>query len=118
MSQSILAAILVVSALAAPSTGTSVKSRLNVEDYLDWEQVSDPQIAPDGSRILYTRQWVNRMDDRWDSSIWIMNADGSKNRRLVEGSNARWSPDGTRIAYLAEAEQKLTQIFVRWMDSE
>ena len=118
MLHAFLVAILVSTALAGPATGTSVKSRLNVEDYLDWEQVSDPQVSPDGSRILYTRQWVNRMEDRWDSSIWIMNSDGSKNRRLVEGSNARWSPDGARIMYLAEAEQKLTQIFVRWMDPE
>ncbi len=48
----------------------------------------------------------------------MMNADGSKNRFLVKGSSARWSPDGTRIAYLTKGEPDGTQIFVRWMDAE
>lgn len=91
---------------------------LTVEHYLDWEQVATPQISPDASRIVYTRRWVNRLEDRWESALWIMNADGSRQRFLVQGADARWSPDGTRIAYLAEGEPKGTQIFVRWMDAE
>jgi dipeptidyl aminopeptidase/acylaminoacyl peptidase len=89
-----------------------------VNHYLDWEQVSDPQISPDGSQILYTRRWVNKVEDRWDAALWIMNADGSRNRFLAKGSNARWSPDGSRIAYFADGEPKGTQLFVRWMDAE
>ncbi len=91
---------------------------LTVKHFLDWEQVRDPQISPDGTQIIYTRRWVNALEDKWESALWIMNADGSKNRKLVEGSNARWSPDGTRILYLAEGEPKGTQLFVRWMDAE
>jgi len=91
---------------------------LTVNHYLDWEQVADPQISPDGAQIVYTRRWVNKVDDKWDSALWIMNADGSHNRFLVKGSDARWSPDGTRIVYLADGEPKGTQLFVRWMDAE
>jgi dipeptidyl aminopeptidase/acylaminoacyl peptidase len=91
---------------------------LTVDHYLDWERVSDPQLSPDGAQIVYTRGWVDRLHDQWESALWVMNADGSKNRFLVKGSGARWSPDGTRIAYLAEGEPKGTQLFVRWMDAE
>ena len=69
---------------------------LSVEDFLDLEEVSAPQISPDGTKILYTREWVDRMEDRWQSDIWIMNADGSRNLFLTQGSNPLWSPDGTR----------------------
>ena len=41
------------------------------------------------------------MNDRWESSLWIMNADGTRTRFLVKGSDAQWSPDGPRIAYVA-----------------
>ena len=47
-----------------------------------------------------------------------MNADGSKNRVLVRGSNARWSPSGDRILYTAQGEPRGSQIFVRYMDAE
>jgi hypothetical protein len=46
-----------------------------------------------------------------------MNADG-KQRYLVKGGSAVWSPDGTRIAYLAEGEPGGTQVWVRYMDAE
>src|SRR6478672_8437531 len=91
---------------------------LTTEHYLDWERVSDAQISPDGSRIVYTRQAVNKQDDKWDSALWILNADGSQHRFLVKGSAARWSPDGKRLLYLAEGEPKGAQLFVRWVDAE
>src|SRR5439155_10446 len=75
-------------------------------------------LDPDGAQIVYTRRWVNKLEDKWESALWIMNVDGSHNRFLVKGSDARWSPDGTRILYLADGEPKGTQLFVRWMDAE
>ena len=109
--------------LVWPLTGSAAQETrsdtlLTVQHYLDMEAVADPQISPDGSQIVYTRRWVNTMEDRWESALWVMNADGSKNRFLVDGSNARWSPDGTRILYLAQGDPKGSQIFVRWMDAE
>ncbi|MBI4519404.1 MAG: S9 family peptidase, partial [Gemmatimonadetes bacterium] len=91
---------------------------LRLETYLDFESVADAQIAPAGSRIVYTRRWVDKVNDRQESSLWIMNADGSRNRHLVDGGGARWSPDGTRIAFVREGEPTGSQIFVRWMDAE
>src|SRR5258706_8582373 len=109
---------LLLAPAAAGAQETASDTLLTVNHYLDWETVNDPQISPDGSQILYTRRWVNKLEDRWDSALWIMNADGARNRFLAKGANARWSPDGSRIAYLADGEPKGTQLFVRWMDAE
>src|SRR5712692_10214154 len=116
----VLLAIAVAVPAAARAQETASDTLLPVEHYLDWEQVADPQLSPDGMQVVYTRRYVNKLEDKWESALWIMAADGSKNRFLVKGSSARWSPDGTRIAYLAEAdgEPKATQVFVRWMDAE
>lgn len=92
--------------------------RLTIADYLSWEDVSNPQLSPDGRQIIYTRSWIDGVNDRRKSALWIMDADGSRQRFLVEGSGAVWSPDGTRIAYLADGEPSGSQIYVRWMDAE
>jgi dipeptidyl aminopeptidase/acylaminoacyl peptidase len=92
--------------------------RLTLDLYLEWEQVSDPQVSPDGAQIVFARRWVDKVNDRWESSLWIMNADGSKLRKLTDGSSPRWSPEGTRLAYLHQGDPRGTQIFVRWMDAE
>ena len=105
-------------ALCLPAVLDAQDQALTVATYLDYETVGDPQIAPDGSRIVYTRRWVNKIEDRFESALWMMNADGSQNRFLVEGSGARWSPDGGRILYTATGEPTGSQIFVRWMDAE
>ncbi|HEU4565683.1 MAG TPA: S9 family peptidase [Gemmatimonadaceae bacterium] len=116
-------ATLVLALAFAPAAPIAAQQKpadtlLTIEKYLDYEQVADPQISPDGRKIVYTRRLVNRLEDRWESGLWVMDADGARNRFLVKGSGAIWSPDGTRIAYIAEGEPKGTQIFVRWMDAE
>ncbi|PYR37782.1 MAG: hypothetical protein DMF93_17280 [Acidobacteria bacterium] len=112
----VAAGLVAGAALRAQETHSS--TLLTTEHYLDWERVSDAQISPDGARIVYTRQAVNKVDDKWESSLWILNADGSQHRFLVKGQNARWSPDGKRLLYLAEGEPKGTQLFVRWVDAD
>ena len=102
--------------------------RLALQDYLDWEDVQDPQLAPDGKQVVFTRRWIDKMNDKWESSLWIMNADGSRARFLVNGASPKWSPDGTRIAYAATPPGQpasptpgvgpATQIYVKWMDAE
>lgn len=119
MKRVVLSAAVVLLALPCASTAQQqAADRLTLDLYLEMESVADPQISPNGSQIIYTRRWVDKINDRRESALWIMNADGSKNRYLTDGSSARWSPDGTRIAYLTRGEPTGSQIFVRWMDAE
>jgi dipeptidyl aminopeptidase/acylaminoacyl peptidase len=110
-----LAASFVLVAVPAPERAHA--DSLVVPDYLDFEEVSDPQISPDGARVLYTREWVDPQRDEHASAVWIVDADGGHNRFLTEGSNARWSPDGERILFIDKDDNGKPQIFVRWMDS-
>ena len=104
-----------VSAAAQESAGPD---RLAASHILDWERVSGPAISPDGKVVIYTRSRVDRQQDRWTSDLWMVNADGSRNRFLGSGSSPAWSPDGSRIAFLDADEDGRMQIFVRWMDAE
>ncbi len=94
------------------------KDRLTIADYFNWEDVASPTLSPDGRQIIYTRTWIDQLNDKRESSVWIMNADGTKNRVLVKGADAKWSPDGSRISYVAPGEPGGAQIWVRYMDAE
>lgn len=104
--------------LAMTATPTAAEP-LKLETYLDIESVGDPQISPDGSQVIFTRTHIDKMNDRRSSSVWIMNSDGSKKRQLMaRGGNARWSPDGSRIAFISADDKGKPQLFTRWMDAE
>ncbi|MFL6276997.1 MAG: S9 family peptidase [Blastocatellia bacterium] len=105
-----------VIALAAVGAAQN-RGKLTLDLYLDWESVAAPQLSPDGSQIVFTRRWTDKVNDKYESDVWIMNADGSRQRFLVKGSSPQWSPDGRRIAYVAPGQPGGAQVFVKWMDS-
>ncbi|MET3827009.1 dipeptidyl aminopeptidase/acylaminoacyl peptidase [Sphingomonas sp. PvP055] len=78
---------------------------------------ADPQISPDGRTIVYVRRSADVMTDRMQSSLWLIDvASGRQTPFATQGSNPRWSPDGTRVAYAA-ADGDRSQLFVRWLSS-
>ncbi len=113
-----VASALVALVALVPLSAQQPDTKLTLDQYLEWETVQGPRLSPDGNQIIYGRRWVDKINDDWVTSLWIMNVDGSKNRALLTGSNVEWSPDGTRIAYIARGEPTGSQIFVRWMDAE
>src|SRR5512144_2133620 len=116
--RSLLWLAVVPSLYAQPQQPARARNQIALEQYLDWEEVQNPQLSPGGTQIVYTRRWVDTINDRWESSVWLMNADGSHARQLVQGSDVKWSPDGKRIAYVGRGEPTGQQIFVRWLDTE
>ncbi len=89
--------------------------KLKLEDYFDLESVSSPQISPAGDKIIYSKRWINKYEDRTQSDLWIMDANGKNNRFFLKGGSAEWSPDGSRIAFVRSGEPRGSQIFVKIM---
>lgn len=108
---------LLVAAIAAQSPKELPTPRkLSLEQLLQWENVSDPKLSPDGSQIVFTRQWTDAVADKTKSELWIMDSDGGRLRYLTKGSNAEWAPDGSRLCYLADGEPSGAQVFVLWLE--
>lgn len=96
----------------------AVAAPLSLDHFLQWEDVSAPQISPDGKSIVYGRISVLAHEDRFDHKLWVMDGDGARNRFLTEGSQAVWSPDGRRLAFTRSTAAGTTEIFTRWMDAD
>jgi dipeptidyl aminopeptidase/acylaminoacyl peptidase len=107
-------------AAAAGAAELPSSQRLHSIDVFQLEFTDDVQISPDGSRIVYVRVSHDIMTDRARRNLWMINADGTNNRPLRSESknfsSPRWSPDGTRIAYVSAAEGS-PQLYVRWIDT-
>ncbi len=121
LTPSLLALVALAPAVTAQ---TPVQDRITYEDYLNAEAPRDffrggsPQLSPDGKRVAYSRWWIDKMADRWRQSIWLVDADGTRNRWLVDAGGHTWSPDGTRLAFVKQGEPAGAQIFVRYMNDE
>jgi dipeptidyl aminopeptidase/acylaminoacyl peptidase len=93
---------------------------LTLKDYFNLESVRGIQISPDGTKVLYVRQFADIMTDKRYSNLWIINFDGTGHRPLTSGlysdSSPRWSPDGTQIIFISDRDGK-PQIYKRWMDT-
>jgi dipeptidyl aminopeptidase/acylaminoacyl peptidase len=115
-----LGAVVTLVALDARAADFPESRRLHSIDVFQLEYADDVQISPDGSRIVYVRVSHDIMTDRTRRNLWVVNADGSNNRPLRSEarnfSSPRWSPDGTRLAYVSAADGT-PQLYVRWMDS-
>ena len=94
--------------------------KLTVMDEFQLQLPTDPQISPDGKNIVYVRRFADPMTDRRYSNLWLVNSDGTNHRPLTSGNHndasPRWSPDGTRLAYLSDTDGK-QQLYIRWMDT-
>jgi dipeptidyl aminopeptidase/acylaminoacyl peptidase len=71
----------------------------------DLATASDPQVSPDGARLLYTLAQAERGQKRPGSQIWLSEIDGSNARPFTNAGTrnlgARWSPDGTKVAFVS-----------------
>jgi len=104
-------------ALAANVASGAGPGTLQPMDVFDLQWASDPQVAPDGRQVAYVRMRGDVMKDAYTGDLWLVGTDGRAHRPLATGAaSPRWSPDGTRLAYVA-GEKGKAQIFVRWMES-
>lgn len=64
--------------------------------------VSDPQVSPDGTRIVYALHTIDPPTKQSRCQVWLCGIDGGQPCPVTPAEEcaggARWSPDGTRIA--------------------
>ncbi|RKU28450.1 hypothetical protein C6499_10060 [Candidatus Poribacteria bacterium] len=67
-----------------------------VQQLTDEASNGNPSWSPDGESIIFN----SNRDGGIFLSVYVMTADGRRQRRLADGSSPVWSPDGKQIAYI------------------
>jgi len=92
-------------ALSAPTAGLA--ARFQPSDRLLIATPSDPQISPDGKAVALVVSRANTKDNRWDPELVLVDVASATQRPLAFDrrgvASPRWSPDGQRLAFLANA---------------
>lgn len=90
------------------------KRPITAEDLLRIVFVGDPQISPDGSRVLFTKKIINDKN-KYITNLITVDLEGEL-RQWTSGEggagSGRWSPDGSQIAFVSGREGKKSQIFL------
>jgi len=119
--QKILSLLFVASFIGFTAFGQQ-KTNLELTDIFNMEFVSDPQISPDGTKIIYVRNFKDIMTDKNLSNLWIVNFDGTQNRPLTTGNQndiaPRWSHDGRKIVFKSNMQDDKIKLFMMWMDTK
>ncbi len=117
--QSLMAQEVPETAPSSTSAGTQVK-RLTDDTLMKMESVGSPIISADGEKIIFSRTWVDAINDQSRSNLWLTDVRGERVRELTSGnwrdSDPVWSPDGERIAFISDRDGT-AQIHVMWLDT-
>jgi dipeptidyl aminopeptidase/acylaminoacyl peptidase len=95
---------LVMACLASCAPAWAVRRPLEPADYQRFNAVSAPQVAPDGSAVVYLVTTADRETDAPVHTVWTANWAGTEHQALTHGGSAsepRFRPDGLAISYLA-----------------
>ncbi len=83
----------------------SQKKPFTIEDLYKLKSVGAPQISPDGKQIAFTVTESFLAEGKTNSDIYVMNSDGSNQRKLTSNSAAdyepQWMPDGKSLIFLS-----------------
>ena len=84
----------------------------------------DPSWSPDGQQIVFSTRRIGHVENKFSitNEIYVMDADGKNEQRLTENPrydwDPVWSPNGKRIAFMADKKGDLQNFGIYVMDAD
>lgn len=78
---------------------------MTVDDLLAVKGVSDPQLSPDGSLVVYVVSEPDKTTGKNTTSLWMVSSAGGQPKQLTTASGTnnhpRFGPDGKTVAFVS-----------------
>jgi dipeptidyl aminopeptidase/acylaminoacyl peptidase len=93
-------------AFVAALLSTAETHPFSVQDMLAMERVAEPQVSPDGKRVVFAVSRTDLGANRRRSELYLVGSDGTGLARLTShdsgsDSSPAWAPDGKSVYFLA-----------------
>ncbi|MFO0937189.1 MAG: S9 family peptidase [Gemmataceae bacterium] len=104
MSRHLLITIVALAAMTPDLTAQTIRA-MQVNDLFKLKRVADPQISPDGKRVVYqVTEITDAASNKKHTHLWLVDCDGKTPPRQLTSAgktdaHPRWSPDGTKILF-------------------
>jgi len=96
-----------------------INGRMTPEVLWAFGRVGGLQVSPDGKRVLYSVSYYSVAEDKGNSELFVMNADGSDKKQITESAvreaSAKWMNDNEHIAFLS-SESGTMQLWIMKSD--
>lgn len=94
-----------------PAAAASLKAP-TIDQSLEMKGAFNPQISPDGKKVVYEVSRTNWEDNAFERDLWIADVATQELHALTtakkSSSNAEWSADGKWIAFLSDRPGQLS----------
>ncbi|GIV08044.1 MAG: putative peptidase YuxL [Fimbriimonadales bacterium] len=92
-----------------------MKRAITIDDLFRIKLLGSPQIAPDGSQVVFVCKWIDAEKNRYFANLWRVRL-GEEPQPFTYGewndSQPRWSPDGKYVAFISSRQKPKSQIYV------
>lgn len=93
--------------------------RMTPEVLWAFGRVAGTQVSPDGTKVLYRVSYYSIPENKGNSEIFVMNADGTDKKQITRTATreaaAKWMKDGVHVAFLS-SESGSMQLWIMKSD--
>src|SRR5579863_3181591 len=83
-----------------------------IDQSLEMKGAFNPQISPDGKRVVYEVSRTNWEDNAFERDLWVVDVSTGESHALTtskkSSTSAEWSRDGKWIAFLSDRPGQIT----------